>query len=360
MDFGIGERKDHSPLYCQIAESLRAKIFSGELAPLSRLPAENELCELYAASRITVRSSLKKLETEGLIHRVNGKGTFVSKLKDKQRQMIIVLETEPGETRHLHELVMGALIKAQEDGFSVLVSTCDQFKGFLDEALNNPARQTGALFLRCRDLDLGAISFAERRGIPCLLEGCEQVKALNWLAVDNAGAMKRLVDHLHGLGRRRFGIFTAATPYAWSSFKERQEAALERLDGLGVPKKDVSIVELDSGMEPYAATSKFFKRGKSPDAILCVNDMIAVQAMKWLSDNGIKIPGDVAVTGFDDILMARFASPPLTTVCQNYYETGAAAAARLRSMMDDSDNKRVQIIRKLDIAIRESTAGKQP
>ncbi len=353
----FGQRKDHSPLYCRIAESLRAKIFAGEYAPLARLPAEKVLGEIYDASRITIRSALKKMETEGLIHRVNGKGTFVAKLKGKQRQIVLVLEKAPGEARHLHELVMGALIKAQEDGFSLLVVTCTQFRGFMKEAIANPARQTGALLLRCREFHREDIVFAEKHGIPCLLEGGERLKGLNWMAIDNEGAIRQLVDHLHGLGRRRFGIFSEETPSAWSPFKERQAAARARLTALGVPDKDISSVTLHPGDRPYDLTAAFFKGGKKPDALICVNDIIAVQALKWLADNGRHVPKEVAVTGFDDILPARFATPPLTTVCQNYYEAGAAAVAQLRSMMDDFDNKRVQIVRRLPLVIRASTKG---
>jgi len=350
------ERKDHSPIYCQIAETLRGKIFSGEYAALSRLPAENVLGELHGASRITIRSALKKLETEGLIHRVNGKGTFVSELKGKQRQIILVLENGPDVERHLHGLVMGALTQAQGDGFSVLVASRAQLRGFLEEAVGCPSRQTGVLLLRCRELNADDLDFAGKHGIPCLLEGCERLRGRDWMAVDNADAMRQVVDHLHGLGRRRFAVFGMATPFAWSSFKERQEAALARLAELGVPDGDVSTAVAD--FQPRRQLAELFAGCRKPDALVCVNDTIAVQALGWFAGNGLKVPEDVAVTGFDDSPVAAFTTPPLTTVRQNYYDTGGKAAARLRSMMDDADNRRVQIVRKLELVVRESTVGK--
>jgi len=355
MSMDLEARRDHSPIYCQIAEAIRKTIFRGELSPMARLPAENELCSIYGASRITIRAALKKLETEGLIHRVNGKGTFVSELKDKTRQIILVLERDPGELRHLHELVMGALVKAQESGISVLVSTSAQFRGFLDEALANPARQTAALLLRCRDIDMEDIAFAEKRGVPCLLEACERLKGLNWIAVDNEGAMRGLVDHMHGLGRRKFGLLSCATPYSWSSFKEREEAALARLEEIGIPKKSVFVERIGLDEQANDAMSRIFKGGRRPDALLCVNDVIALQALKLLSEKGLRVPDDVAVSGFDDSPLAAYAQPPLTTAIQNYYEAGRFAVEQLRLMMDDFDNKRIQIVRKLELAIRRST-----
>ncbi len=361
MPFDVNGRKDHSPLYCQVAAALRGKICRGELPPMSKLPAEEELRGLYGASRVTIRSALKKLESEGLVHKVNGKGTFVARIAGKQRQIILVLENGPGVEHHLHGLVMGALAKAQEDGFSVLVSNRAQLRGFLEEAVECPSRQTGVLLLRCRELRQDDLDFAEKHGMPCLLEGCERLKGRNWLAVDNDEAMRQVVDHLHGLGRRRFGVFAAATPFAWSSFKERQAAALARLAELGIPKKEVVTVTLpaaaDIAAAPYALTAEFFAKGRQPDALLCVNDVIAVQVLRWLGDQGFKVPGDVAVTGFDDILPAHYAHPPLTTVRQDYYAVGGEAVGQLRSLMDDFDNKRIRISRKLQLIVRESTVG---
>ena len=296
-----------------------------------------------------------------MIHRVNGKGTFVSALKGKRRQVILVVDRPLEEARHLHELVMGALLKAQDYGFSVLVSTSSQFRGFLEEALNCPSCQTGAILLRSREFCKEDIDFAEKHGIPCLLEGCERLKDRNWLAVDNEDAMRQIADHLHSSGRRRFGIFNVETPHPWSSFKERYKALRSRLAELGVQDKDILTVtlpsEADIGSQPYGMTSKFFSRkSHRPDAIVCVNDMIAVQVLKWLGDNSVKVPSDVAVTGFDDILAASYTSPSLSTVKQSYYEVGGEAVNLLRSMMDDFDNKRVQITRKLQLVIRESSS----
>lgn len=72
------------PLYEQVKEQLQIKIQQGEYAPLSQLPSEHELSELFSVSRITVRQALHKLSQEGLIFKVHGKGTFVSKPKAYQ------------------------------------------------------------------------------------------------------------------------------------------------------------------------------------------------------------------------------------------------------------------------------------
>ncbi|QBR02870.1 GntR family transcriptional regulator [Paraburkholderia pallida] len=69
------------PLYAQIKETLRARILDGTYAPHSQMPSEHALCAMFDVSRITVRQALGDLQKEGLVFRLHGKGTFVSKPK---------------------------------------------------------------------------------------------------------------------------------------------------------------------------------------------------------------------------------------------------------------------------------------
>ncbi|UEP47003.1 GntR family transcriptional regulator [Burkholderia ambifaria] len=69
------------PLYVQIKDILRARILDGTYAPHSRMPSEHELCAMFGVSRITVRQALGDLQKEGLLFKLHGKGTFVSKPK---------------------------------------------------------------------------------------------------------------------------------------------------------------------------------------------------------------------------------------------------------------------------------------
>jgi GntR family transcriptional regulator len=69
------------PLYAQIKDALRARILDGSYAPHSQMPSEHELCAMFDVSRITVRQALGDLQKEGLLFKLHGKGTFVSKPK---------------------------------------------------------------------------------------------------------------------------------------------------------------------------------------------------------------------------------------------------------------------------------------
>ena len=80
------------PLYRQIAETLRSKIDSGELGPGSQLPTEDELMEIYHASRNTVRGALHQLTIRGLVNTLHGRGTFVA---EQVNPIVTTLTTDP-------------------------------------------------------------------------------------------------------------------------------------------------------------------------------------------------------------------------------------------------------------------------
>jgi GntR family transcriptional regulator len=84
VDLGLRVITSPIPFYAQVRDALRDQIFSGSLATHDRMPSEHQMIEMFGVSRVTIRQALKDLENEGLIFRVHGKGTFVSKPKATQ------------------------------------------------------------------------------------------------------------------------------------------------------------------------------------------------------------------------------------------------------------------------------------
>jgi len=89
------------PMYYQLKELLRERIAAGEWAPGEMIPSERELSEQYGISRMTARQALTELTTEGLLHRVQGKGTFVAEPKIQQELTRLTGFTEDMRTRGL-------------------------------------------------------------------------------------------------------------------------------------------------------------------------------------------------------------------------------------------------------------------
>ncbi len=357
------QKRGYTPLYYGIAEELRKKILCGQLSASSRLPNEEDMRAQYGVSRVTIRGALKKLESEGLIRRINGKGTFVAEQSlRKSKRLLLVTDDSPAQMPHLHKLMMGAVIRAQELDFEVQVCPGVKLRAQLRRAIEMPTHRIGLLFLRCRNLNENDLSYAEKNGVVSVVDAGRPLSGCNSLAVDNAAAMYELVDHLFGLGRCRFGIFTASSAFPWSSFEERCGAAMSHLKHLGISERQIRVVTLDEKKDirtdAYTMTAAFFRKSSTPiDALICVNDLIAVQAMRWMTEHGIRIPDEVAVTGFDDVDLAQYSTPPLTTVRQDYFQSGAHAVNVLDGLMEAFDNRRIRQVRKLDLIVRQSTVG---
>jgi DNA-binding LacI/PurR family transcriptional regulator len=130
------------------------------------------------------------------------------------------------------------------------------------------------------------------------------------IAIEKRRAMYRLVDHLVGLGRRRLG-FLGPSPTA----DERAEAFLDALAHHDLPREPANYLLSPWPAEgAYEVAKMLLTGGNIPDALVCGCDTIAIGAMRAAKECGMRLPDDLAITGFDDISFARDLDPPLTTI----------------------------------------------
>ncbi len=357
---------DHNsfkPVYYQLAETLRRGILDGKIEDGSQMPTEEELCKEHGVSRNTVRNTLKKLENEGLVSRTRGKGTFACRPKTRTKNLIVVTSFPPKGHRTIQELLSGVLNKAQEKGAQIQLIQSAQLEQALDAARMDESAQSGVIFLHNRQLRQETLAKVERAALPYIVEGELHFPGCNYLDIDNEDAMRKAVDHLYKLGHRRFGIYATGeerNPH----HKQRAEAAMERIAELGL-KFDPDLLvyvpylgEEQIRNDAYKLSASFFKDpSKAPTAIATSSDTLAAMLLKWLAHNGIKVPEDVSVTGFDNREFCEYVDPPLTTVHQDYYAQGEEAVSYVLRMMDDFRSKHVQIRLKMDLVERRSTGA---
>ncbi|MDN3352290.1 LacI family DNA-binding transcriptional regulator [Actinomadura sp. DC4] len=140
---------------------------------------------------------------------------------------------------------------------------------------------------------------------------------------DVAGGMRSIMGHLHGLGHRRIGHLAAAVD-AWT-FRVRGEA-LGPVECRATTAIDVAAAR--------AAALTVLDRPDRPSALVCDDDLIAAGAYKAARHLGLDVPGDLSVTGFDDILVATALEPELTTIRLPAEELGARAMTALLERLD--------------------------
>lgn len=156
------------------------------------------------------------------------------------------------------------------------------------------------------------------------------------LVVDYRKGIHEGVQHLAVLGHREFGYISGSLHHRSSQL--RKAAFLEALGTIGVAPKKEWIVEgdhtLDGGMRSMEA---LMAAGPLPTALVCSNDMTAIGAMRVLNKAGLRVPEDVSMIGFDDIHLAEFVNPPLTTVRMSRNDLARAAFNALRSIAEGQE-----------------------
>ncbi|HSR66192.1 MAG TPA: LacI family DNA-binding transcriptional regulator [Xanthomonadaceae bacterium] len=142
------------------------------------------------------------------------------------------------------------------------------------------------------------------------------------IGCDNFHGGQLVGRHLHGVGRRKVAFLGHASSH-YPEFEERWRGCAEAMAELGAPMDAALQVDAETSEEAgHAAAQELLRRGVPFDAVFAASDLIAIGAMRALAGAGRRIPEDVAVVGFDDIPMARFSNPPLTTVVQDTARAG--------------------------------------
>jgi len=103
------------------------------------------------------------------------------------------------------------------------------------------------------------------------------------------------------------------------------------------------------------AAEELLRLPNTPTAIACMNDEMAIGAIQAAHTQGLKIPEDISITGFDDISYSRYCAPPLTTIAQPSDDMGAAAVDTLLRMINDESPPDDERVFPFDFVIRQST-----
>jgi DNA-binding LacI/PurR family transcriptional regulator len=195
----------------------------------------------------------------------------------------------------------------------------------------------------------------ERAGVPAVLVGRPAGTApASYVDADNRGGARKAVDHLAGLGRRR--IATIAGPQDMGVGLDRLEGYREGLAAAGLAAAD-DLVEAGDFTEEggAAAMERLLRRpGRPVDAVFAASDLMAAGALRALRAAGRRVPKDVAVVGFEDSAVARYAQPPLTTVRQPIEEMGRQATRLLLAKVAGQAGG-MHLILDVELVVRAST-----
>jgi LacI family transcriptional regulator len=197
-----------------------------------------------------------------------------------------------------------------------------------------------------------AIELAASR-VPVLQIDQRAVATVPYVGVDQADAMRQIIEHLRDQGCRSF---------AYIGPGPQVPAAQERLDAFAEQTRAVDPgaakrTYLGDASVPWGheAATKILASGSRPDAIVCGSDQGAVGALQALREHGVSVPGDIALTGFDDTVLALACDPALTSVKQPLEELGTQAVQELTAAIEQHLPQPRSVMLKAALIIRDSS-----
>lgn len=181
------------------------------------------------------------------------------------------------------------------------------------------------------------------------------------VSTDDVQAAYDLTEHLIKQGKKKIAIMTikSSATKSMGFVDNREYGFMKALRDYGLPFKEEYLIYSDYSVDGGAyASSKILKMEEKPDAVLCVSDTMALGCIYTFTRNGVRVPEDIAVCGFDNIDFFEYANPPLTSVDISWGELGIEAL----KMLDSIINQTLTTGRKLyvphKIFMRESTVKK--
>ncbi len=353
------ELNDSSPKYHQLKEFIKEQILRGEILPGEKITSENTLSRQFKLSRHTVRQALGELENEGFISREKGRGTFCNLNGKNAVKNIAVLTT------YITDYIFPPIIKGIEEvlsnnGYNLILANTnnDQLKEAqcLDNFLN---QEIGALIIEptksaLENINIDYFKELEAKGIPYLmLHAYYPDLDPAFVVMDDTQGTYLTTNHLLQLGHSRIaGIF-----------KSDDLQGIKRQAGFLSALKEYEIAENPDWIGnynteqlrtyPYQFIRNLLRQADPPTAVVCYNDQIALEILEAIRNEGLKVPDDISVVGFDDSSLATATEIKLTTIKHPKANMGRQVGNNIIQMLT-SKVKKPRITYPSELIIRSS------
>jgi DNA-binding LacI/PurR family transcriptional regulator len=224
--------------------------------------------------------------------------------------LIVTLITNP----FYPELIQNFETLAAERGYDLLIgSTSSQGQNNLDCLRRMEERKVDGVAMMTFGADDQLLRVLTQRHLPVVSIGVSRHHGVQPVHVDFGRGIHEAVQHLAVLGHRRMAFLSG--PLRVDNSLARQQAFLDAMRVIGATVPGSYLFEGDHSMESgLRGAEKLLALSQPPTAILCSNDMTAIGALHAVSGRRLRVPKDISIVGFDDIHMAQFTVPPLTSV----------------------------------------------
>lgn len=363
------------PFHVQLLSQLRHLILSGQLDPGSRLPSEAELQSQLEISRSTIRQALSNAKAEGLIERVTGKGSFVTRSPNTKSKLNLIGYITFGFRSDMQvKLLSGAESVTKARGYGILFChsnrDMNEENRLLDQLIKDKVR--GILIWPAMEEDKSRRLFqSAANGLIPLVLMDRTLEGLEYdcvISENYAGAYKA-TEFLVKLGHKRIS-FLSQPILRLITVAERlrgyrqalNDAGFKPLDPVlvGTPNLELMAEDIiptlnDSSSKGIEQIAQYLGKPDRPTAIFAMNDLVAIQALKAANLAGLSVPDNLSIVGFDDMDIVAHLEVPLTTVSQDASYMGRRAAELLFERVEGYNGPERREVIPTHLQIRAST-----
>jgi len=252
-------------------------------------------------------------------------------------------------------IIDGAEWQARQEGYYLLSASAPDeqtFSALIDE-LASSRRTEGIIVMNpYQDSRHRYLSNA----FPTVFAGARPRPGINnSVALNDFAVAYQATQHIINLGHQRIAMITG--PMVEDCCQDRRDGYLKALQDANI--SPCSALQVESNWSPQSGYDSFMSllaKGEHPTAVFAHNDHIAVGVIKAAKEAGVSVPEQLSVIGVDDIPLASFISPPLTTLRQDFAAMGQEAVKLLMQAIREPNAPKQNHVLPADLILRESTA----
>ncbi len=359
LNLNIQRNKGVSLRY-QLRVQLEEMILNRELTGC--FPAEEDISSSLNISRGTVRAALDDLFNEGLLYRIQGKGTYVQENNFSLGKIIIYMNSEvtnlssrEDEDNYNSSIIENLLHTLHREGFSAIFR---RMPDRLTPINSHPASKTGVLAANPRKHSAEFLKSLEAFSSPSVVLGSNVSEYnLDFVALDNNLGVRKGLDLLINMGHKKIAHIGVMNSSYDSS--ERFESFKKITSEKNIYDSSYHVM-IDTSDLLKAETFKIFKAWEKqgfPTAIITGGLPVSMVVMEAAEKMNLRIPGDISLVGFDDFKISGYLNPPLTSIKQPIPEMVDTAVGILKKKMDapfGAKRKNRRVLMPPELMLRES------
>ena len=348
------DKKELRHIYAEkkIRESIR------HLDINDKLPGERTFSSELGISYMTTRRAIDSLVAKGLLYKIPKKGTFVAdpkqaatKSKTKNLGYFLDSSIKDGLSSPYYSMIFDALEKeAAKNGYSMMYFSNTGGSDFLEIA-----KKIDGVVVSCFPRIEPMLQEIKQRVAVVCIDNTSMDKSIPSVTLDNFNSVADSITYLCTLGHKRIGFITGLDDSDIG--RGRLAGYLSALKSQHIAEDRDLIYKGDYSFETGRMGADYFlSMPRPPTAIMCANDTMAISALKEVSRKGLRVPEDISIIGFDDIVMASQITPALTTVSVPVAEIAKKAIDILRAAMNDGDQQYQHAAVPCQLVERETTS----